>query len=101
MARRSINWNENLSKKLRDLKYSQGFIIASLEEGIPLQLALGKTIRAYGIKEFSTKTKIPSSNILRAINPKHNPSQSTLEKLLKPFSLKLTVAPVKTKKLAA
>ena len=101
MARRSVDWNEELAKKLRNLKYAQGFILACIEEEIPLQIALGKVIRAHGIKEFSTKTKIPSPNILRAINPKHNPSQATLEKLLKPFKLKLTVTPIKSKKLAA
>lgn len=101
MAKRSVDWNEILSKKLRNLEYAQGFILACLEEDIPLQVALAKVVRAYGIKEFSVKTKIPSPNILRALNPKHNPSQATLEKLLKPFKLKLTATPIKSKKLAA
>jgi len=33
-----------------------------------------------------------SPNLLRAINPRHNPTQDTLNRLLKPFRLKLTVA---------
>ena len=70
------------------------FILSAVEEGMSLQQVLGKVIRCYGIKEFSKKVRIPSSNISRAINPKHNPTQKTLNKLLKPFGLKLTVAPI-------
>lgn len=101
MARRSVDWNENLSKKLRNLEYAQGFILASLNEGINLQQALGKAIKAYGLKEFSQKAKMPSSNISRAINPKHKPSQATLDKLLKPFKLQLSVVPMSSKRLVA
>ena len=101
MGKRSKDWNEYLYEQLRDIDYAQKFIITCLEEGVSLQVALGKAIRAYGIKEFSKKVNIPSSNIIRAINPNYNPSKTTLEKLLKPFSLKLTVTPVKSDKEAA
>ena len=94
MARRSKDWNEGLAKDLKNPEFAKEFIIASLEEGIPIQAALGKVIRAYGVKEFSTKTKIPSPNILRTINPKHNPTQKMLNKLLKPFGLMLSVQPI-------
>ncbi len=33
-----------------------------------------------------------SPNVLRAINPRHDPTQETLNRLLKPFGLKLSVA---------
>jgi DNA-binding phage protein len=36
-----------------------------------------------------------SSNVLRAIHPKHNPTQETLEKLLEPFGLRIGLAKVK------
>lgn len=31
-------------------------------------------------------------NVLRAINPRYNPTQDTLNRLLKPFRLKLSLA---------
>ena len=34
---------------------------------------------------------------LRAINPRHNPTQATLDRLLKPFGLRLSLAPIKGK----
>jgi hypothetical protein len=33
-------------------------------------------------------------NVLRAINPRHNPTQDTLNRLLKPFKLRLSLAPL-------
>lgn len=95
MSRRTSNWNEGLAKDLRDTDFASEFIKAALDEGLSLQRVLRKVIRAYGVKEFSKKTKIASPNLLRAIHPKHNPTQETLNRLLKPFGLKLTVAPLK------
>ena len=62
-----------------------------------LQLALGKVIRAMGVKEFATKVRMASPNVLRAINPRHNPTQDTLNRLLKPFKLRLSLAPLARK----
>jgi DNA-binding phage protein len=95
MARRSKDWNEGLAKDLREAGFAAQFLNASLAEGISLQLALGKVIRTIGIKEFSRKAKILGPNILRAINPHHNPTQETLNRLLKPLGLRLTVMPIK------
>ena len=95
MTRRSADWNKGLARDLRKRDFPQEFIQGCLAEGLSLQDALAKVIRAYGVKEFSTKAKIPSSNILRAINPKHNPTAETLNALLKPFALCLSVAPTK------
>ncbi|MBI3994412.1 MAG: hypothetical protein HY349_00410 [Nitrospirae bacterium] len=92
MARRAKDWNEGLAKDLRDPKFVKEFIQAALEEGLPIQVVLGKVIRAYGVKEFSKKTKIPGPNIVRAIDPGHNPTQETLNRLLRPFGLKLSVS---------
>ena len=38
-----------------------------------------------------------SPNVLRAINPRHNPRHDTLNRLLKPFDLRLSLAPIKRK----
>jgi DNA-binding phage protein len=102
MARRSKNWNEGLAKDLRNKTFAQKFILAAVEnEGLTLHAVLGKVIRAYGVLEFSKVVKMPSSNILRAINPKHNPTHETLSRLLKAFDLTIIVAPLKPGRRAA
>jgi DNA-binding phage protein len=101
MARRTRDWNEGLAADLRDPEFARGFLVAAIEEGITVQQALGKVIRLMGVKEFARKVGIASSNIQRAIHPRHNPTQSTLNRLLKPFGLRLTLAPIKNKRHAA
>jgi DNA-binding phage protein len=55
---------------------------------------LGKVIRLTGVKEFAEKAGMAAPNVLRAINPRHNPTQETLDRLLKPFGLRLGLAPI-------
>jgi len=94
VARRSEDWNVGLAKDLRNATFAREFLLASIDEGVDLQLALGKVIRAMGVKEFATKVRMASPNVLRAINPRHNPTQDTLNRLLKPFRLRLSLAPL-------
>jgi DNA-binding phage protein len=94
MARRSRDWNEGLADDLKDKAFAREFLTAAVEDGVPLQQALAKIIRATGVKEFSARIDMPSSNLLRAIHPKHNPTQETLERLLKPFGLRIGLAPI-------
>jgi len=98
MARRSKDWNIGLAQDLRDPHFAREFLLAAIDEGVSIQIALGKVIRAIGVKEFSVQIGIASSNLLRAINPRHNPTQETLNRLLKPFKLKLSLAPIKESK---
>lgn len=92
MARRSRNWNEGLAQDLRDWNVACEFLMAAMDDGVPIQIALGKAIRAMGVKEFAAKVKMAGPNVLRAINPRHNPTQDTMNRLLKPFRLKLSLA---------
>jgi len=98
MARRSKDWNVGLAQDLRDPRFAREFLLAAIEDGVSIQSALGKVIRATGIKEFSAKIGIAGPNILRAINPRHNPTQDTLNRMLKPFKLKLSLAPIEEPK---
>lgn len=98
MTKRSKDWNEGLARDLQDSEFARQFILASLEEGISIQAALGRVIRAMGVKEFSKLSRIASPNIIRAINPRHNPTQETLNRLLRPFGLMLTLGPIKPRK---
>ena len=77
MARRSKDWNVGLAQDLRDPRFAREFLLAAIDERVSIQIALGKIIRAIGVKEFSAKIEIASSNILRGINPRHNPTQET------------------------
>ncbi len=92
MARRSRDWNEDLARDLRNREFAREFLLAAMDEGIPIQTALGKVIRAMGVKEFASKVRMASPNVLRAINTRHNPTQETMNRLLKPFRLKLSLA---------
>ena len=98
MARRTRDWNEGLAKDLRNPQFAREFLLAAIDEDISLQHALGKVIRAMGVKEFAAKIGMESSNLLRAINPHHNPTQATIDRLLKPFGLKLSLAPIEKPK---
>ncbi|HEX7839649.1 MAG TPA: hypothetical protein VF469_19370 [Kofleriaceae bacterium] len=92
MAKRSADWNEGLAKDLRDPEFAREFLLAAVAEGIAVQKALGKVIRAMGVKEYAAMTGIASPNVLRAIRSGHNPTQATLDRMLRPFGLKLSVA---------
>ena len=92
MARRSRHWEEGLSEDLRDPEFAREVLLASIDEGVSIQAALAKVIRAMGVKEFAAKVKMASPNVVRAIAPRHNPTQATLNRLLKPFRLRLSLA---------
>jgi DNA-binding phage protein len=86
MAKRSRDWNEGLARDLQNRAFAREFLVAAIHEGIPLQQALGKVIRAAGVKEFAARAGVASPNVLRAINPRHNPTQETLNRsLLRPW----------------
>lgn len=93
MPTRSREWSEEVSKELRDLGYAREFLMELLSEGDDLQTALGRLIRLYGVKEFAGLAKMEESAVQRAINPSHNPTKGTLEKLLAPLKLSLGVKP--------
>lgn len=96
MARRSRDWNAGLARDLKNAAFAREFLMAAVEEGIPLQQALGQVIRAMGVKEFASKVGMAGPNVQRAIHPRHNPTQATLNRLLKPFRLRLSLAPLQT-----
>src|SRR5512136_371836 len=98
MARRTKDWNKGLAEDLRNREFAREFLMAAMEEGIPLQLALGKVVRATGVKEFAIKVGIESPNLLRAINPRHNPTQATINRILRPLGLRLSLAPIQKSK---
>lgn len=93
MTRRSKDWNEGLAVDLKDPTFAAEFIMGALDEGATIQEALSKVIRLHGVKEFAEKADMASSNLLRALDTRHNPTQATLNRLLAPFGLKISVQP--------
>ena len=73
MARRSRDWKTDLAADLQDPAFARGFLAAAVDDGVPVQQALGKVIRAMGVKEFAARVRMASPNLVRAINPRHNP----------------------------
>ena len=98
MARRSKDWNVGLAADLTNREFAREFLLASVEEGVSIQSALAKVIRAMGVKEFARTVDMASPNVLRAINLRHNPTQVTLNRLLKPFALRLSLARIVERK---
>ena len=94
MARRSKDWNVGLAEDLRDPEFARAFLLAAIEDGVSVQRALSKVVRAMGVQEFGALVRMAGPNVLRAINPQHNPTQETLNRLLRPFRLRLSLAPI-------
>jgi DNA-binding phage protein len=94
MARRSRDCNKDLAEDLRDSAFARAFVLAAMDEGISVQTALGKVIRAIGVTEFAARVGMAAPNVLRAIHPRHNPTQQTLNRLLEPFRLRLSLSEI-------
>ena len=94
MARRSRDWNRGLAEDLRSPQFAREFLLAAIDDGVSVQRALGKVVRAMGVKEFAVKVRTASPHVLRAINPRHNPTRETLNRFLRPFRLRLSLAPL-------
>ena len=94
--KRSRDWNEDLAAELKDFDFARDFLLAALQEGLPLQKALGKVVRAYGVTEFSDIVGISPPNIVRALDTTSNPTQQTLNRLLEPFGLEVTAGPMRS-----
>jgi DNA-binding phage protein len=77
MRQHSRDWNLGLAEDLRDPEFAREFLLAAMDEGVPIHIALGKVIRAMGVKEFAGTVRMASPNVLRAISPRHNPRHVT------------------------
>ena len=91
MARGSKDWNQGLARDLRNPEFACRFLLAAVEDGVPLQQVIGKVIRAVGVKEFGAKVRMDGPHLLRAIHPRHTTNQEMLNRLLRPFRLKLSI----------
>ena len=51
----SRDWNIGLVEDLQDRLFAGEFLLAAVEEGVPLQIVLGKVIRAIGARDLARK----------------------------------------------
>jgi len=58
VVRRSKDWNRGLAEDLRDPQFAREFLLAAIDDGISVQRALGKVVRAMGVKEFAAKVRM-------------------------------------------
>lgn len=98
MAKRTKGEKIVPAHDLRNEEYAREFLIAAVEDGMPIQAALAKVIRATGVKEFGARAHIPGTSVLRAISPRYNPTRRTLNRLLAPFRLRLSLARIPDRK---
>jgi DNA-binding phage protein len=87
MDRRSEDWNKGLADDLQDREFAKAFLLAALEEGIPIRIALAKVIRSCGVEEFAAEIGLPRSLVNGIINHDGDLSEQVLDCLLKPFDL--------------
>ena len=91
MTKKSVDWNEGLMEDLKDPAFAKGFVEACLDEGVPLQVALGKVVKALGYSVVARKVDMAVPNVMRAVQPTANPTIATVNKILKGIGLKLAV----------
>jgi len=89
----TTNWNEMLLEDLKDPESAKLFMEACLDDGVPLQVALGKVLKAQGMAKVARKTKIALPNVIRAVRENSNPTYDTLTKLLDAVGLEHSVRP--------
>jgi probable addiction module antidote protein len=85
------SWDEHKYKLLKDPKVAQAYIEGAVEEGVPLNYAIGEVIKAQGVTKVSQRAEMALPNVLRATRKDANPTFSTLTKLLHALGLELSV----------
>jgi hypothetical protein len=66
--------------------------------GASAWLAIAIKAERAGVTEFAEPIGIPSPNVSWEVNPKHVPTQETLERLLRPFRPRIALPELKPKR---
>jgi hypothetical protein len=87
---RNKSYNQELSEKLKNHRFAQGYLLALMEgeEGLEVEEALRHTIERMGIKEFAELADIPNSNVVEFLKGKRKLKPETLDSYLSPFHLR-------------
>lgn len=100
MKANSASWEDGLMEKLQDPEFAKGYVDACLEDGVPLEVALGDVVRARGVGKVARRIHLGRPNLIRALRPKSNPTVTTLRRVLNGVGLDLTVRFLKPPKTA-
>lgn len=92
MARRSRDWEEELSKDLQDDPQARKhFFLGLIEEGYDWREALVKLIKVMGVNEYASLTDgMKASNLLNQLKPEANITLTTLYKITYPLGIEMT-----------
>jgi probable addiction module antidote protein len=90
-----VNWEDGLMEKLKDPEFAKGYVDACLEEGVPLEVALGDVVRAQGVGKVARRAHLDRPNLIRALRPDANPTLGTLRRMLHGVGLELSARPLK------
>jgi hypothetical protein len=92
MPKRSVDWKEGFSKKLlKSKKNRKEYFMALLEEGFSWREALEQIVKIIGIKEYAEISNFKASNLSNQLKPTKDIRLSTLEKMIKPIGVKITL----------
>jgi DNA-binding phage protein len=87
-----IPFRETFDEFLQDPDYAREYILAAIEDGDDLHVALADVVRAVGATRYATWAKeIQRPNLLRSIRKGANPTLKTIDRLLAPLGLRLAV----------
>ena len=84
---------DTTSVDLREPAVARTFLLAAGDEGVSLQVALAKVVRALGVKEFARHVHMAPATVERALRRRYVPPVATSNRLLAPFGLQLAVGP--------
>ncbi len=88
--KRSDNYNEKISKKLRNPVYAQEYLKTLMKgsEGLSPEEALRDMIEVMGITEFAKLANVPKPRVIDFTKDKRKFKPSTLDLFIRPFKLR-------------
>jgi probable addiction module antidote protein len=90
----SVDYQEDLLKRLRDPKYSVGYLNAVLEEGDDgdFLLALRDVAQVHGgIRQLASKAGVNREHLFRMLSKKGNPELHSLRQVVEALGFKLVL----------
>lgn len=88
MPRRSGNFSEYVSMRLRKVSFARGYVLAGQEKGETMQESVVDLVRSYGIKEFAKDYGISRPMIYRFLQSDGHHYEA-IEKIFKKLKLRM------------
>ncbi len=94
--KRAVSYKEGLLERLRDIRYSVGYLNLALEDEDPqvFLIALKDVIEAHGgIAKASKKAELSRESMYKTLSGKRDPRISTVSKILETVGIELRAFP--------